>query len=137
MPQNDDLAGILRDETPRKARKSTEARRPQTAKYTPSAVNKSERSERSQYVQTPVEYSESIPLVPDMKTRNEQATEDMYNFIAKKVQTPAAVESGKSSTIAVKPKPSRMLTFYIYGGNYPDQLVNALLKRGVWKVFDK
>ena len=125
------------EETSNKAKKSTEGRRPQTAKYTPTVANKSDRSERSQYVQTPVEKSEYAPVLLDMKTQNEQATADMYNFIAKKVQTPAAVEPSVSPTISVKPKPSRLYTFYVYGGNYPDQLVNALLKRGIWKVFDK
>lgn len=127
---------------------ATEARRPQTAKYTPTVANKSDTSERSQYVQTPVEKminkSEYAPVLLDMKTQNEQATADMYNFIAKKVsgvQTPnKSAEPSVSPTISVKPKlskPSRLYTFYVYGGNYPDQLVNALLKRGVWKVFDK
>ena len=47
VPQNDDLAGIMLDEGSDKVRKKIEERRPHTVKYTPTAGNKSDKSERS------------------------------------------------------------------------------------------
>jgi len=44
-------------------------------------------------------------------------------------------EKGGNETIALKTP--KLYTFTVYPGNYPHFIEQALLKRGIWKPFDK
>lgn len=46
--------------------------------------------------------------------------------------SPIRVEGGINAAPGV-----RKFSFYVYSGNYPHHIENALMKRGIWKKFDK
>lgn len=46
--------------------------------------------------------------------------------------SPVRAEGGVNATSG-----ARKFLYYVYGGNYPHHIENALMKRGIWKKFDK
>ena len=45
-------------------------------------------------------------------------------------------EQVQLKTVMEVPKIEKKYTFHVYKGNFPEFIVDALLKRGVWKKFD-
>ena len=116
---NDDLADIMIEPTPSKKKVVP---KPQIGSIRSNLkVSKTELSS--------VSYREEIKnqLTP------QKVREEPYNFVTKK----KPVVKDILNVIAPTKVQKKQWTFYVYKGNYPHHIENALLKRGVWKVFDK
>ena len=76
----------------------------------------------------------SVSYREEIKPKETPQKEEPYNFVTKKSKP---VVKDILSLMPVGKVTKKQWTFYVYKGNYPHHIENALLKRGVWKVFDK